>query len=108
MDTAVTSAFNISSMMIFDVKCEQIDRKGLCRSSTADTIYTDGINRLSIMTIGRLKILSIGLTTLFLGTISSAMSVSSECAVVGCGVLGTSLCKQFLEKHEFESTKGMY
>jgi hypothetical protein len=71
------------------------------------SIPTESIGS-SIMTIGRLKILSIGLTTLFLGTISSAMSVSSECAVVGCGVLGTSLCKQFLEKHEFESTKGMY
>jgi hypothetical protein len=45
---------------------------------------------------------------LFLVQISSAMSVSSpsECAVVGCGVLGTSLCKQMLESPEFASWKG--
>eukprot|EP00980_Cylindrotheca_fusiformis_P030348 scaffold24680_cov113-Cylindrotheca_fusiformis.AAC.1 len=34
------------------------------------------------------------------------MSVSSEYAVVGCGVLGTSLCKQFLDKNEFEAASG--
>lgn len=34
------------------------------------------------------------------------MSVSpTECVVVGCGVLGTSLCKQLLESPEFASLK---
>jgi hypothetical protein len=48
-------------------------------------------------------------TVLFLGRISSAMSVSSaasECAVVGCGVLGTSLCKQMIGSPQFSSWKG--
>lgn len=40
--------------------------------------------------------------------LSSAMSVPSpECAVVGCGVLGTSLCKQLLASPEFAGWKGM-
>jgi hypothetical protein len=58
-------------------------------------------------------ILNFGLAVFFLGQISSAaaMSISSsgalECAVVGCGVLGTSLCKQMIESPEFSSWKGM-
>ena len=41
--------------------------------------------------------------------LSFAMSVSSsECAVVGCGVLGTSLCKQLLASPEFENLKGRF
>jgi hypothetical protein len=48
-----------------------------------------------------------GLIFLFLGQISSAMSVSSsECAVVGCGVLGTRVCKQIVASPEFSSWKG--
>lgn len=42
------------------------------------------------------------------GPMSSALSVSSSrsgFAVVGCGVLGTSLCKQFLESSEFKDSK---
>jgi hypothetical protein len=39
--------------------------------------------------------------------LSSAMSVTSnECAVIGCGVLGTSLCRQLLESPEFADWKG--
>ena len=39
--------------------------------------------------------------------LSSAMSVTSnECAVVGCGVLGTSLCRQLIESPEFADWKG--
>ena len=37
--------------------------------------------------------------------ISLAMAVS-DCAVFGCGVLGTSLCKQLVESKEFSSWKG--
>ena len=54
------------------------------------------------------SVISISVAVLFLGQISSAMSVSSsDCAVVGCGVLGTSLCKQLLESPEFASMKGV-
>lgn len=38
-----------------------------------------------------------------------AMSLSiQDCAVVGCGVLGTSLCKQMLASPEFSDCKGRF
>ena len=46
-------------------------------------------------------------TASLLWQLSSAMSLPSlECAVVGCGVLGTSLCKQLLTSPEFADWKG--
>ncbi len=50
---------------------------------------------------------SLVLLASFLGQLTFAMSMSSsECAVVGCGVLGTSLCKQMLASPEFMDWKG--
>jgi len=51
------------------------------------------------------------LQLLFLFGFSSAMSVSagptqSTCAVVGVGVLGTSLCKQLIRDPDFKHLKG--
>ena len=37
----------------------------------------------------------------------SVPSIVSDCAVVGCGVLGTSLCKQIIGSSDFSSWKGM-
>lgn len=41
---------------------------------------------------------------------AAAMSsvASKECAVVGCGVLGTSLCRQLIESPEFADWDGMF
>ena len=50
--------------------------------------------------------LLVGAVFFALHTVSSAMAVS-DCAVYGCGVLGTSLCKQLIESSEFSSWKGM-
>jgi hypothetical protein len=36
----------------------------------------------------------------------AAASTPSTCAVVGVGVLGTSLCKQLLEDPDFQDLKG--
>lgn len=38
--------------------------------------------------------------------LSSSASAPSQCAVVGCGVLGTSLCRQLLESPDFEGRSG--
>ena len=39
---------------------------------------------------------------------SSLPTSTTECAVVGVGVLGTSLCKQLLRDPDFKDWKGMY
>jgi hypothetical protein len=44
-------------------------------------------------------------------TVTTGLSSSaspSQCAVVGCGVLGTSLCKQLLATPEFEGWTGKH
>jgi len=56
-----------------------------------------------------LRLLLISFSSLLLVPLTaSAMTVSaaSDVAVVGCGVLGTSLCKQLLESADFASAKG--
>jgi hypothetical protein len=39
---------------------------------------------------------------------TATKTTSLECAVVGVGVLGTSLCKQLLESPELKEWKGRY
>jgi hypothetical protein len=41
-------------------------------------------------------------------TSSSSANTSNSIAIVGCGVLGTSLCKQILACPELESVKGRH
>ena len=55
--------------------------------------------------------ISLGVVWLTIFYYASEMSAvmgltSSECAVVGCGVLGTSLCKQILASPEFSDWQG--
>ena len=38
--------------------------------------------------------------------VSNSASSSCDIAVVGCGVLGTSLCRQLLSSPDFESKTG--
>ena len=37
---------------------------------------------------------------------SAGMVLNGEIAVIGCGVLGTSLCKQLIEAPEFSAASG--
>jgi hypothetical protein len=41
-----------------------------------------------------------------LSLVSTAMSCTGGVAVIGCGVLGTSLCKQLIEAPEFSEASG--
>ena len=82
--------------LVFDVK--------------ASIVPLISIQFVTMMKIGTNIVFIIGLAALILGQIASAMSLpsntESSCAVVGCGVLGTSLCKQLIESPEFSSWKG--
>lgn len=52
----------------------------------------------------RNRITSIVITLFHLSSAVRSLAVPSNIAVVGCGVLGTSLCEQLLSSSEFEST----
>ena len=49
-----------------------------------------------------------GLSSSVAASVSSKQSPRKECAVIGCGVLGTSFCKQLLASSDFEGWSGVY
>ncbi len=52
------------------------------------------------------RIVSIAISLLSLSAVHAMAVTSHDIAVVGCGVLGTSLCEQLLSDSEFRSTSG--